>query len=43
MSNDIFDYIISYYDVQEIINRSAELEELKGELVAYFNLKEVEK
>ena len=43
MSNDIFDYIISYYDVQEIINRSADLEELKGELVAYFNLKEVEK
>ena len=43
MSNDIFDYIISYYDVQEIINRSADLGELKGELVAYFNLKEVEK
>ena len=34
---------IVQYDVQEIINRSADLEELKGELVAYFNLKEVEK
>ena len=43
MSNDIFDYIISYYDVQEIINRSSDLGELKSELVAYFNLKEVEK
>ena len=38
-----FEKDIVQYDVQEIINRSADLEELKGELVAYFNLKEVEK
>ena len=34
---------IVQYDVQEIINRSSDLGELKSELVAYFNLKEVEK
>ena len=38
-----FEKDIVQYDVQEIINRSADLEELKGKLVAYFNLKEVEK
>ena len=38
-----FEKDIVQYDVQEIINRSADLEELKGELVAYFYLKEVEK
>ena len=38
-----FEKDIVQYNVQEIINRSADLEELKGELVAYFNLKEVEK
>ena len=38
-----FEKDIVQYDVQEIINRSADLEELKGELVVYFNLKEVEK
>ena len=38
-----FEKDIVQYDVQEIINRSADLEGLKGELVAYFNLKEVEK
>ena len=38
-----FEKDIAQYDVQEIINRSADLEKLKGELVAYFNLKEVEK
>ena len=38
-----FEKDIVQYDVQEIINRSVDLEELKGELVAYFNLKEVEK
>ena len=38
-----FEKDIVQHDVQEIINRSADLEELKGELVAYFNLKEVEK
>ena len=38
-----FEKDIVQYDVQEIINRSADLEELKGELVAYFNLKGVEK
>ena len=38
-----FEKDIIQYDVQEIINRSADLEELKGELVVYFNLKEVEK
>ena len=38
-----FEKDIVQYDVQEIINRSADLEELKCELVAYFNLKEVEK
>ena len=38
-----FEKDIVQYDVQEIINTSADLEELKSELVAYFNLKEVEK
>ena len=38
-----FEKDIVQYDVQEIINRSADLEELKSELVGYFNLKEVEK
>ena len=38
-----FEKDIVQHDVQEIINRSTDLEELKGELVAYFNLKEVEK
>ena len=41
--DNTFEKDIVQYDVQEIINRSADLEELKGELVAYFNLKEVEK
>lgn len=40
--DNTFEKDIVQYDVQEIINRSADLEELKGELVAYFNLKEVE-
>ena len=34
---------IVQYNVQEIINRSSDLGELKSELVTYFNLKEVEK
>ena len=38
-----FEKDIVQYNVQEIINRSADLRELKNELVAYFNLKEVEK
>lgn len=38
-----FEKDIVQYDVQEIINTSTDLEELKSELVAYFNLKEVEK
>lgn len=38
-----FEKDVVQHDVQEIINRSASLEELKGELVTYFNLKEVEK
>ena len=38
-----FEKDVVQHDVYEIINRSADLEELKGELVAYFNLKEVEK
>lgn len=38
-----FEKDIVQYDVQEIINTSADLEELKSELVAYFNLKEVKK
>ena len=38
-----FEKDIVQYDVQETINRSADLRELKNELVAYFNLKEVEK
>ena len=38
-----FEKDIVQYDVQEIINTTADLEELKSELVGYFNLKEVEK
>ena len=38
-----FEKDIVQHDVQEIINRSSDLEELKSELVTYFNLKEVEK
>ena len=38
-----FEKDIVQHDVQEVINRSSDLEELKGELVTYFNLKEVEK
>ena len=38
-----FEKDIVQHDVYEIINRSADLGELKSELVTYFNLKEVEK
>ena len=38
-----FEKDIVQYDVQETINISADLREFKNELVAYFNLKEVEK
>ena len=32
-----------YFNAVRFNNRSVDLEELKGELVAYFNLKEVKK
>lgn len=41
--DNTFEKDIIQYDVQETINRSADLREFKNELVAYFNLKEVEK